>query len=236
MLIFLLIGQSNMVGRGPLDADAGVPDLPIYRFTPQGVCEKAADPLHSDGPKKGGVGPGMSFAQAVASSMPGTEIGLIPCALGDTPLARWVKSGDLFEMAVRRTRTVRQSGTLAAILWHQGESDARSLEDSGTYEDRLRGMILDVRHDLGAADIPFIAGELGTFLSAVDFPGAALINASLRGLGGRVPNYACVSSGALTDKGDHKHFDTPSQRELGRRYASAFLNNAWAVSVGSQHS
>jgi hypothetical protein len=36
-----------------------------------------------------------------------------------------------------------------------------------------------------------------------------------------VPHTAVVSAKNLTDKGDHLHFDTPSARELGKRYAEA---------------
>jgi hypothetical protein len=35
----------------------------------------------------------------------------------------------------------------------------------------------------------------------------------------RVPHTGCASSAGLTHKGDQVHFDTASQRELGRRYA-----------------
>jgi hypothetical protein len=36
-----------------------------------------------------------------------------------------------------------------------------------------------------------------------------------------MPNTGVVSAKGLTDKGDHLHFDTPSARELGKRYARA---------------
>jgi len=50
----------------------------------------------------------------------------------------------------------------------------------------------------------------------------AAINAVLAGLPRFVPHCAFVSAGGLTDKGDKIHFDSPSFRELGRRYAAAW--------------
>ena len=222
--LFLLIGQSNMAGRAELDAETGVTRPRISRLTPRGTWEPAADPLHRESPGLPGIGPGMSFALTVALAMPDAAIGLVPCAVGGAPLARWLKGADLFDAAVDRTRgALATGGSLAAILWHQGESDALAVADAGTYEARLRETIGHLRHALGDATVPFIAGELGLFLPPAEFPGAAQVNAALRHLAGRVLRYACVSSLGLTDKGDRKHFDTASQRELGQRYAAAYL-------------
>jgi hypothetical protein len=224
--VFLLIGQSNMAGRAALDEEASMPTARVFRFGPYGAWEPASDPLHQQELGYAGTGPGMSFAHVLAKAMPDIEIGLVPCAVGATALARWVKGGDLFENAVQRTRAALENGgILAAILWHQGESDARSEADAATYSARLAGMIHNLREELGAEDAPFIAGELGTFLTPADFPGAAQVNAALHELAGRAARCMCVSSAGLVDKGDRKHFDTASQRELGRRYAAAFLNH-----------
>ncbi|MBC8492005.1 MAG: hypothetical protein H8D42_05545 [Candidatus Marinimicrobia bacterium] len=38
-----------------------------------------------------------------------------------------------------------------------------------------------------------------------------------------VPNYVCVSSLGLTDKGEGLHFNSKSLREFGKRYATEFL-------------
>ena len=38
-----------------------------------------------------------------------------------------------------------------------------------------------------------------------------------------VPNVAFVPTTGLKHKGDDVHFDTPSFRELGRRYGHAYL-------------
>ena len=223
-LVFLLVGQSNMAGRAPLDDEAGRTDPRIMQFDAEGVWIPATDPLHPPQFGFAGTGPGMSFARTMASALPGCEIGLIPCAVGATPLARWEPDGDLFQNAANRLRLALAEGeSLAGILWHQGETDARTEADAATYEARLETAIRAWRALPGAAQAVFVCGELGRFLSPTDFPGAARVNAALRNLAARTPRGACISSAGLVDKGDRKHFDTASQREFGRRYAEAFL-------------
>lgn len=223
-LVFLLAGQSNMAGRAALDDEAGRTEPRILQFDADGVWIPATDPLHPPQFGFAGTGPGMSFARALAEALPGHEIRLIPCALGATPLSRWEPDGDLFQNAANRLRlALAQGESLAGILWHQGETDARTEADAATYETRLETAVRAWRARPGAAQAVFLCGELGRFLSPTDFPGAARVNAALRNLASRIPRGACVSSAGLADKGDRKHFDTPAQRELGRRYAEAFL-------------
>ena len=63
--IFLLIGQSNMAGRGKLDdvSELVHPDLFMFRA---GQWLPAAEPLHTDKPRIAGVGLGMSFAYVIS--------------------------------------------------------------------------------------------------------------------------------------------------------------------------
>jgi hypothetical protein len=87
-------------------------------------------------------------------------------------------------------------------------------------------MIQDIRADLGTPDLPFVAGQIGEFLYDRG-PGHAayprVVNAALAALPEKVPATACAPSKGLKDKGDVLHFDAPSQRELGRRYATEML-------------
>jgi hypothetical protein len=213
-----------MAGRAPLDDEAGRTDPRILQFHAEGVWIPAADPLHPPQFGFAGTGPGMSFSRAVAEALPGREIRLIPCALGATPLSRWEPDGDLFQNAANRLHLALAEGeSLAGILWHQGETDARTEADAATYETRLGKAVHAWRALPGAAQAVFVCGELGRFLSPTDFPGATRVNAALHNLASRIPCSACVSSAGLADKGDRKHFDTPAQRELGRRYAEVFL-------------
>jgi hypothetical protein len=59
---------------------------------------------------------------------------------------------------------------------------------------------------------------------------ARVVNEQLALIPLKVPHSGFVSSAGLMHKGDGTHFDSPSAREFGRRYALAFmaLDPTWA--------
>lgn len=229
--LYLLIGQSNMAGRGKQEPAYRVSHDRILKFSAKGTWEPATEPLHFDGLALAGqtTGLGMSFARAMADADTNAVIGLIPCAVGGTPLTRWIKGGDLYVQAVRRTRLAMKDGTLKGILWHQGENDAMVEQTASAYGIRLAKMIEDLRGDLGEGQVPFVAGKLGEFLPREAhppqhaFPFWPQINQQLEALPQHVTLTAVVESIGLTSKDDRLHFDTPALREFGKRYAKTMM-------------
>jgi hypothetical protein len=158
---------------------------------------------------------------------PSASIGLIPAAVGSTSLDEWSPDGKLYADAVRRTKAAMASGRLRGILWHQGESDSGMEEKAKNYRERWAQMIQALRKDLGAPNVPVLVGELGEFLYTREkdpSPFARMVNEQLATIPLGIPNTAFVSSAGLLHKGDQLHFDSSSQRELGRRYALAYLS------------
>jgi len=224
--LYLLMGQSNMAGRGQIGPEDKTPHPRVLMFTLQNKWVPAVEPITQDKPGMLGVGPGLAFGKAMATNDPGVTIGLVPCAFGGTPLKRWERGGDLYSNAVHRAKLAMREGMLKGIIWHQGESDSDAATDANTYGDRLGKMIQDIRADLGAPDLPFVVGQIGEFLydrspDHVAYP--RVVNAALAALPERVPATGCAPSKDLKDKGDVLHFDAASQRELGRRYAAEML-------------
>lgn len=222
--LYLLIGQSNMAGRGALDSPPAPVTPRVLKFTKDQTWAPAVEPLHFD-KTIAGVGLGASFAAVLAEADPNVTIGLIPCAVGGTPLSRWQKGGDLYQQALERAQAAMRDGTLRGILWHQGEGDAGSEETAQSYGERLAKMVTDLRRDLQTPSVPFVAGELGQFLKREKKDGKPsfwpVVNEQLHTLPERIAGVAIVSSADLTHKGDDVHFDTKSLREFGRRYAKA---------------
>ena len=105
MDLYLLIGQSNMAGRGVLTDSNRVSADGIFKLDAAGEWQVAEEPIHFDKPTIAGAGLAASFARAMADRRTGVPIGLIPCAVGGTSINRWVESGDLWSNAVARTRT-----------------------------------------------------------------------------------------------------------------------------------
>ncbi|MBN1290354.1 MAG: sialate O-acetylesterase [Candidatus Latescibacteria bacterium] len=225
--LYLLIGQSNMAGRGLVGDLDKQPHPRVFTLTKENTWIEAVDPIHFD-KDIAGVGPGLTFGKTMADKNPNIRIGLIPCACGGSAISHW-KTGVLFEQtksypyddALKRAKIALKDGVLKGILWHQGEGDSNE-ESAGLYEQRLAEFITILRNDLGSQDVPFIAGELGQFFLK-DRPEANIVNEALKRLPERVNNTAFVSSQGLTPKDDGVHFDTESARELGRRYAEAMM-------------
>ncbi|MCU1234356.1 MAG: putative protein of unknown function acetylesterase [Candidatus Solibacter sp.] len=225
--VFLLIGQSNMAGRGVVEEQDRQPIPRVFMLNKAMEWVPAVDPVHFDKPDIAGVGLARSFAKVLAAADPGATVGLIPAAFGGTSLEEWKPGGKLYEEAVRRAKFAMRTGKLRGILWHQGEAESGKKELAETYRPRFAAMIAQMRADLGEPNVPVIVGQLGVFRSEGGTPRspfAALVDEQLATIPLRVPHSAFVSSAGLTSNPDFLHFDAKSEREFGRRYALAFLS------------
>jgi hypothetical protein len=230
MHLFLLIGQSNMAGRGIPEAGDKQPHPRVWMLTKEQTWVPAQDPMHFDKPKIVGVGPGLSFGKNIADAYPALNIGLIPCAVGGSGIDVW-KPGAYYEQtqshpyddAIRRARKALENGQLAGILWHQGETDS-SPDKATAYGPKLVELAQRLRTDLNAPNVPFIVGTLGDFVAERN-PDARIVNATLEQAPMQIKNTYCVRSSGLMHKGDTLHFDASSARTLGQRYADVFMEN-----------
>ncbi len=223
MQIFLLIGQSNMAGRGTVEAQDKVPHPRVFMLTKELAWVPAVDPLHFDKPERIGTGLGKTFGMVVADNAPEAVIGLVPAAFGGSALDEWKPGQPHYVNAVARARAALKHGRLAGILWHQGESD-RKPEQVATYVARFAAMIAQLRADLDSQDVPVIVGEIGHFC-----PNEGPINAQIRRLPAMVPHCGLVTTEGLEGRPEQPetvHFIAPAFRELGRRYAAAWLTLA----------
>lgn len=219
--VYLLMGQSNMRGRGIIESPDRTPHPRVLVHTASNYWELAVEPVHGSGPRAG-IGPGLVFGKRMAAGNTNASIGLVPCAVGASLLSRWERGGDLYANAVARAQAAQRDGTLAGILWHQGEQDSMTATNASTYYDRLVKMIADLRADLGQPELPFVVGQIGEFLyerKVQQTPFARTVNDALARIPDAVPFSACVSATGLTHVGDEVHLDGKSQRELGKRFA-----------------
>jgi hypothetical protein len=223
--LYLLAGQSNMAGRGKVDAESAKSDPRVLMLTKERTWVPAVDPLHFD-KDSAGVGPGLAFGKRMAAAYPAVRIGLIPCAVGGTSIARWAPGIEdaktqtkPYDDMLVRVRTAQTTGVIKGIIWHQGESDRGSAD---TYGAKLTVLIARMRDDLKAPQVPFVAGELPDFKVDTTEQTKAF-NKALNGLKPGIAWFSVVSAEGLADKGDRLHLDAPSARLLGDRYAEAML-------------
>jgi hypothetical protein len=226
--LFLLAGQSNMAGRGALDADSAKAHPRVLKWTADNQWAPATEPLHWD---KAGAGSGLakSFAEIVAEKNPSITVGLIPTACGGSPISTWTPGAyheqtksHPYDDCMARAKAAMPSGKLKAILWHQGESDCNP-KSSAVYEEKLRELIARFRKDLGMPDLPVFLGQLGRFPEKPWNESMTAVDQAQQNVAKTVPHVYFISSESLLSKGDNLHFSTEAVREFGKRYAEAYF-------------
>lgn len=223
----LMIGQSNMAGRGDFGQVKPIRN-PLCYMLRMGRWQPMCEPVNPDraifdGKFRSGVSLAASFADSYARCYE-RPVGLIPCADGGTKLEQWMPGQILYDHALLQAKLAMRTSDLKAILWHQGESDCQCDDDVQTYAVRFREMISRLRSDLGMQDLPVIMGEIpyGIGESWKTAGREQYLNQILRQLAREIPNCAIASSRGLTLKSDGVHFDSASCRELGNRYFSVY--------------
>lgn len=224
MHAFLMVGQSNMAGRGKTEEVEKIENPKIF-VQRMGRWRTLLQPINSDG-ACGGITLAESFADAYSKDHPDVDVGLIPCAFGGSPIEWWAEDENLFVNAINNVHLAAKNAEIKGILWHQGESDC-ILDRQFLYEERLFDLINNFRKDKLLKDAPFIMGEIGYFLK--DYPEGKykeyqFINDVMKKVVDRQTNCALVSAVGLGSNPDKLHFNAVAQRELGLRYYEALKN------------
>ena len=226
----LLIGQSNMAGRGFSSEVMPICNENIFMLR-NSRWQMMTEPIHFDR-AVAGVGPAASFAQAWCNANKNKQIGLIPCAEGGSSIDEWNKEGALFRHAVSEAKFAMGNSELIAILWHQGESDGRSKKYKNYYH-KLNILVNSFRKELGDLEVPFIVGGLGNYLSKSGFGRSCveydLINQELLKYVENNRNCYFVTGEKLYPNPDGIHINAESQRRFGIRYFKAYQTKSSIV-------
>lgn len=223
MKSILLIGQSNMAGRGFLNSVKPIIDERIFVLR-NGRWQMMEEPIHSDR-SVAGIGPAASFAKMWLDNHPNETIGLIPCADGGTSIDDWEDNGALTRHALSEARFAMETSDLMGVLWHQGESDSQNKQFQ-TYETKLMHLITYFREALHKPQLTFVMGLLGEFLGQDGFGASATeyqeINEIIKSVANKNAQCFYVTAEGLTANPDGIHIDGYSQRLFGLRYYEAF--------------
>ncbi|PYV13366.1 MAG: hypothetical protein DMG07_14770, partial [Acidobacteria bacterium] len=256
--LWLLAGQSNMQGAGLLE-NVEPPSDRVHSFDLADRWVVASEPLHRlleavdpvywggaypnreereraaaaiRAKETKGAGLGLPFATDIVRRT-GIPIGLIPCALGGTAIARWDPAlrdqggASLYGALVRRFRAA--GGRVTGVLWYQGEADARQPAAAAIYGERLRGLIEALRRDSGQPALPFYFVQLGRMLEWIYFPDPSRRPATLdaqwtavreaeRRVAADVPATGMVPAADL-ELEDSIHINTGDLKRVARRLA-----------------
>ena len=219
---FLLIGQSNMAGRGFLSEAEEIKSDRI-KVLRNGRWQNMFRPVTPDR-ITAGVCLAESFAEKYAEKY-GVDVGLIPCADGGTSLDQWKSGGLLYDNAVNNARLAMRTSTIAGVLWHQGEADC-PITLARQYKPKFEAIMESLRSDLDLYDVPFILGGLGDFLAHCEpqehFKSYNLVNKALEQIAEDNEMTGFVSAKGLSSNPDNLHFNAKSLYEFGHRYFEVY--------------
>lgn len=219
---FLLIGQSNMAGRGFLNEGRDIDNNHIFVLR-SGRWHKMYRPVNCDC-SYAGVSLAESFAEAYAKKY-GVDVGLIPCADGDTSLEQWKVGGLLFDHAVYQAKLAQRTSTIAGVLWHQGEADCAP-QRAASYQERFEKIMVALRKELDLYDVPFLLGGLGDFLSQCSLDSKLknyeIVNKQLEQVVKNNSMTGFVSAAGLAPNPDNLHFCASALYDFGLRYFEIF--------------
>jgi hypothetical protein len=228
--VFLLGGQSNMLGRAPV---SGLPvelqgsqsDILFFGGS-DGTVGTTLETLRPDGKNPNEFGPEVTFGRSLADASPTKQYALIKYAAGGTALYNdWAPGTGAQYTAFRNTVTAGLAALQAAghtteiigMAWHQGESDAIEGQQAA-YQANLTAFIADIRSRYGA-DLPFLIGEI----RRSNGPAFVTVADAQIAVAAADPNAVFVPASDLSFL-DTYHFDAPSQIVLGQRFAATFAS------------
>ena len=152
----LMIGQSNMAGRGFINEVPMICNERIQMLR-NGKWQMMTEPINYDRPISG-VSLAGSFAAMWCMENKEEQIGLIPCAEGGSSIDDWSIEKILFKNAIIQAKFAMQNSNLIAILWHQGENDSYN-GNYKTYYEKLHTIFEALKNELNLDDVPGVVSK-----------------------------------------------------------------------------
>ncbi|MDR3644221.1 MAG: sialate O-acetylesterase, partial [Clostridia bacterium] len=177
-----------------------------------------------------GNSPYLSFARMLKREL-GYPIGLIPTAMGGTPLSAWNPDEDGYLYRNMLEIVWSQSKHVKGVLWYQGCDDASDAvpELSKSYFDRFRNMVEHLRKDFDNNELPVFTVQLNRMLQLSDQPDTGawgVVREAQRQAGRKISNTYVVSSLDLPLT-DFIHISSAGQLVLGERLAKMALTQLY---------
>lgn len=229
-LVFLLAGQSNMVGQGTTSELSGQ-----YHRDPRNVS------FYFNGYKTSlsrfnHFGPEIGFAHEIAKRYPNNKIKLIKFAVGGTSMFAWhphwnaikanstrnASAGALFKKLIQTAKIPfdEKESVFAGVLWMQGEQDAKYPIAANQYANNLSSFVSALRHELKTPGLAFIMGEVNPPIAL--FPATQVVQTAQNLAQHRIRNCHLIQTADLGKRSDLLHYNTNGQLELGKRFARVF--------------
>lgn len=236
--IFILAGQSNMSGRGSLDAWRQRTNARIWALGNDGRWKTATEPLDDaraqvdqvSADPAAGVSPGVAFAERLLEKHPDWFVGLVPCAMGGSSITMWqrdVSDRTLYGSCLKRAQAAKPMGALAGLLFYQGEAEAfaqalppNQPPAAHEWKKHFVGLVEQFRLDVKETALPVVFAQLATTTDTtrIHWETVKAAQASVA-----MATVAMITTEDL-ELADHAHFTTAGYETLGKRFADAYLS------------
>lgn len=244
--IYLCLGQSNMEGNAPYEAQdtvvnprfqvlSAVDNQDLGRV--KGKWYPARAPLCR---QNTGLTPADYFGRTMVENLPeNVRIGVVHVAVGGCKIELFMKDkreeyiktapdwmlntlkeydNNPYERLIEMAKIAQKDGVIKGILLHQGESNTGEKEWPEKVKSVYESILADL--NLKAEEVPLLAGEV---VNSDHGGTCAAMNPIIDTLPQVIKNSVVISSKGLSCAADHLHFDAAGYRVLGRRYAVAML-------------
>lgn len=240
--VFLLGGQSNMVGMGvssELEAPYNAPQDDVT------IWNNGWVPLSSDFDNRPNhFGPELSFGRTIKEALPDDTIYLVKYGSNGKALyddfkpytgRYYMEMMKTFRAALANLDDAGIEYEISGMLWMQGESDAYESEAFG-YEANLTSFIEVMRKEFSTPEMPFILGRVLNYFGGMRPPKigeqtdpaqASIVRASQVRVAERTPNVAWIDTDgyAVVDPASNPgHYGTQGLLDMGKDFASAALD------------
>jgi hypothetical protein len=245
--LFILSGQSNMVGQG---LSAEIPDNLLKPNDRILIFENGKwQPLR---PLKYTFGPEVSFARMMAKKWPNETIGIVKQSVGGTGVLAWHpqwtkekanltgdgKKGNLWKALTDKVSDARNAADceVMGFIWMQGGKDMKSKKTGKAYLQNLKALVEGLRKETGVKDLPFVLGsyrseEVPDDLSGLDpasfdspgrLGGAYVLKAQFDAQM-EFPPTKMVPLRDVERHPENVHYNTAGQLKLGNLLADGYL-------------
>jgi len=226
--VILLAGQSNMVGEGNIvDLDKDQHQLPAnidyYNF---GRGYNLNYDLYEFGPEIG-------LSHKLYSRFPEKNFVLIKYAVDGASLLDWssewtseraaitgnARFGALYQQFLEKIRRITGGKNIKfiALLWMQGETDARIPEVAEAYYENFVKFVENLRRDLDVPNLPILLGKINP--PAENFQAVEVVRDAQKRAAKTVKNVWLIETDGISKWDDNFHYSSQGQLELGKRFA-----------------
>ena len=222
--VILMGGQSNMVGQGKQSdlEKMTFANITFFDFSLDANLTKSKDHF----------GPEIGLSKELSKNYPNKKFILIKYAIGGASLLDWSPNynkgkaeitghpefGNMYDKLLTLTDSLTNGYNvkIKALLWMQGERDARIPEAGENYYQNFELLISSIRKDLGNQNLPVIFGKVNPpedGYPALD----AVVNAQIR-ISKVIPNTYIIDTDDLEKWKDNLHYSSNGQLDLGIKF------------------